>query len=156
VDWFKRLAARVGVKEIPLSNGAIAHYYSFGDDVEATRLLTIPLSRIKWDWSGDWDEHHRSVSEAMGPVEPSPGKTLVYRIGSEAGGLENRNAADLWGIVQFMDSDAFEMFATGDYLSVYEVDLEPTDEEYLYLRRQQEHPATKKPEKTLAPAGKPG
>jgi len=59
----------------------------------------------------------------------------VYRVDSGRGSLVNRNAADLTGVVYFLDRTDRHQMKVGDHISVFTVSQAPEFGEYQHFRR---------------------
>ena len=132
----------VGIKTTA-GQGWDSSWYSFpsGGDWSATALKSIKLNSLPKYRSptfgesnfadGGWDWMAEQLKKQF-DVQVPEGEKLVFRLGSEAGGLENRNAADLNGLVRFLsdlaDPDKPGFKSVGDTITAYAVKIGKTGE----------------------------
>ena len=142
--------ARTGRWGLPADNeyerGSL--WYSFpetGGDFEAERVASYPLSGEVGDKIDKLYFHEGGPGlerylQSLAPKTVPAGYTVIYRIGSESGGLAGRQGANARGLIEFIDQMTdggdttvkwgFQLAKGERYLSVYLVRLGSTDENY--------------------------
>ena len=111
-----------------------AVWYSFpaGGDWTAERVKSWPASKLKALTSCPRcatfaTVRQGAILEQLLGVPDKPGHLTVYRLGSKTGGLDNRNAASLWGLATFLNQEGFGVLQRGMYVTAYYVKAEVTE-----------------------------
>jgi hypothetical protein len=124
------------------SVGAGASWYSFDQDAKATPVARHPFTKElaeALDKAEGWTASFAVLRDYLQPPDPPPGYTTIFRIGRKPA-LEGRNAANLEGLVRFIEQEGGTDFATatnflGRTIFTYIVKILP-EGEYAPQRRQ--------------------
>lgn len=145
-------ASPVGRKQLNPNAATSKHpdytpeFYSFGSNPQEKKLASFDLNNnehLGSDFSSlvgvkSEKELASLMTEklGLGNLQAEPGHEIVYRLAGSAGGLANKNAGNLLGIIVHANSSEDRGVLYGKVLTAYSVPMPKEFGEYAYLRQQ--------------------